>query len=227
MLYGSEITFLTETEKKKMERVQLAAGKKLLRSSVSTCDEAVRGDLGLRELAVEGDRRKLLWWGKVQIMSEKRLVKQVSRMEWDCTDAKGKRMWGKRMEGLLSVYGLEEAAEEVESVSESKWKSVVDKRVKVVEQERFVMGIKGKRKLDLYGKVKSVIVFERYLEGFQRGGQRQMFKFRSGSSGLGEDRGHWKDRAYGTGCKVCGEDTEETREHVLFECQGYISVRSK
>ena len=160
-------------------------------------------------------------------MSEQRLVKQVSRVEWDCTVAKGKRMWGKRMEGLLSEYGLEEAAIEAESMSESQWKSVVDKRVEVVEQERFVNGIKGKSKLDLYGKFKSEIVFERYLEGFQRGGQRQMFKFRSGSSGLGEDRGHWKDRNYGTGCKVCGEDIEETREHVMFDCKGYEAVRSK
>ena len=53
-----------------------------------------------------------------------------------------------------------------------------------------------------------------------------MFKFRSGSSGLGEDCGHWDGRNRGSGCQVCGDDTEETREHVMIECKGYDSVRS-
>ena len=51
-----------------------------------------------------------------------------------------------------------------------------------------------------------------------------MFKFRSGSTGLGEDRGHLKGRHYGTACEVCGQEAE-TREHVLFECSGYDELR--
>jgi hypothetical protein len=85
MLYGAEITWPTKTEHTKMERVQLKAGKSILRCNVSTCNEAVRGDLGLREVAIEGDRRRLRWWGKVKRMGEDRLVKQVSDIEWNCS----------------------------------------------------------------------------------------------------------------------------------------------
>jgi hypothetical protein len=227
VLYGSEITFLTKTERKGMERVQFAAAKKVLRTSVSTCDEAVRGDLGLREVSVEGDRRKLLWWGKVQKMGQDRLVKQVAGLEWKCSVAKRKIMWKDGMGSLIAEYRLEEAAEEVESMSESRWRAVVDKKVEDVEQEMFRTGIQGKSKLDLYGKLKDKMGFEGYLAGFQRGGQRQMFKFRSGSTGLGEDRGHWKSREYGMGCKLCGGEEEQTREHVIFDCSGYTDLRAE
>jgi hypothetical protein len=54
-----------------------------------------------------------------------------------------------------------------------------------------------------------------------------MFKFRSGSTGLGEDMGHWKRRAGGVECKVCGTGEEETREHVIFDCSAYTEERAK
>jgi hypothetical protein len=75
------------------------------------------------------------------------------------------------MESVVSEYGLEEVAEVAGGMSEGEWKSAVDKRVEVVEQQRFRLGIQGKSKLELYGRLKK-IGFEPYLAGYQRGGQR-------------------------------------------------------
>ena len=45
-----------------LEFIQLGAAKKILGCSSKTCNEAVRGDMGLESLR---DRCKLKWWYKV------------------------------------------------------------------------------------------------------------------------------------------------------------------
>ena len=55
-----------------LESTQLGAAKKILGCSSQTCNEAVRGDMGLESLKGGRDRCKLKWWYKVNNLDAER-----------------------------------------------------------------------------------------------------------------------------------------------------------
>ena len=60
--YGSEVWACNKRQTASLESIQLGAAKKILGYSSNTCNEAVRGDMGLESLKARRDRCKLKWW---------------------------------------------------------------------------------------------------------------------------------------------------------------------
>ena len=60
--YGSEIWEGNKSQVDALESVLLKGAKKILGCSSKTCNEAVRGDMGLQTLKSRRDRAKLKWW---------------------------------------------------------------------------------------------------------------------------------------------------------------------
>ena len=55
----------------------------ILGCSSKTCNEAVRGDMGLETLQRRRDRAKLKWWYRLATFSEDRYPKQLFNQEWN------------------------------------------------------------------------------------------------------------------------------------------------
>ena len=55
----------------------LGGVKKILGCSSRTCNEAVRGDMGIDTLRSRRDKAKLKWWYKLASMPENRYPKQL------------------------------------------------------------------------------------------------------------------------------------------------------
>ena len=60
-----------------LESIILDGAKRILGCSSKTCNEAVRGDMGLDTLQSRRDRAKLKWWYKLATLPEDRYPKQI------------------------------------------------------------------------------------------------------------------------------------------------------
>ena len=67
----------------RLESIILGGAKRILGCSSKTCNEAVRGDMGLESLRGRRDRAKLKWWYKLVSISEDRYPKQLFSREWE------------------------------------------------------------------------------------------------------------------------------------------------
>ena len=66
-----------------LESIILDGAKRTLECSSKTCNEAVRGDIGLDTLQNCRDRAKLKWWYKLATLPEDRYPKQLFNQEWN------------------------------------------------------------------------------------------------------------------------------------------------
>ena len=63
--YGSEVWEGNKSQAGSLESIILDGAKQILGCSSKTCNEAVRGDIGLDTLQSRRDRAKLKWWYKL------------------------------------------------------------------------------------------------------------------------------------------------------------------
>ena len=70
--YGSEVWEGNKAQAAALESVMIGGAKRILGCSSRTCNEAVRGDMGLDSLQGRRDKAKLKWWYKVATMPEHR-----------------------------------------------------------------------------------------------------------------------------------------------------------
>ena len=60
-----------------LESIIFDGAKQILGCSSKTCNEAVRGDMGLDTLQSRRDRENLKWWYKLTILPDDRYPKQL------------------------------------------------------------------------------------------------------------------------------------------------------
>ena len=68
--YGSEVWEGNKSQAGSLESIILEGAKRILGCSSKTCNEAVRGDMGLDTLQSCRDRAKLKWWYKLATLPE-------------------------------------------------------------------------------------------------------------------------------------------------------------
>ena len=68
--YGSEVWEGNKSRAGSLESIILDGAKRILGCSSKTCNEAVRGDMGLDTLQSRRDRAKLKWWDKLATLPE-------------------------------------------------------------------------------------------------------------------------------------------------------------
>ena len=81
--YGSEVWEGNKSQAGSLESIILDGAKRILGCSSKTCNEAVRGDMGLDTLQCHRDRAKLKWWYKLATLPEDRYPKQLFNQEWN------------------------------------------------------------------------------------------------------------------------------------------------
>ena len=76
--YGSEMWEANKTQAAASESVMLGGAKRILGCSSKTCNEAVRGDMGLDTLQGRRDKNKLKWFYKLATLPGNRYPKKLS-----------------------------------------------------------------------------------------------------------------------------------------------------
>ena len=79
--YGSEVWEGNKSQARSLESIILDGAKRILGCSSKTCNEAVRGDMGLDTLQSRRDRAKLKWWYKLATLPEDRYPKHLFNQE--------------------------------------------------------------------------------------------------------------------------------------------------
>ena len=80
----------------------MGGAKNILGCSSKTCNEAVRGDMGLETLKSRKDKAKLKWWYKLETMPQDRYPKLLFSQEWNVKPRRGRqrKTWGKVIDAV-------------------------------------------------------------------------------------------------------------------------------
>ena len=81
--YGSEIWDCSKGQANAVESIILGGAKTILGYSCRTCNEAVRGDVGVDNLRRCRERAKVKWWYTLASMPEDRFPKQLFSERWN------------------------------------------------------------------------------------------------------------------------------------------------
>ena len=92
--YWSEVWDGNKSQAAVLESVMLGGAKHILGCSSKTCNEAVRGDMGLETLQ---GRRELKLWYKLASISEDRYPRRVFSQDWDAKTRRGRqrKVWSR------------------------------------------------------------------------------------------------------------------------------------
>ena len=107
--YGSEVWACYKRQTASLESIQLGTPKKILGCSSKTCNEAVRGDVGLESLKGRRNRCKLKWWYKVNNCDAERYPRLLLDSEWEVKPCRGwqRKTWRKVISKLLLQLNLD------------------------------------------------------------------------------------------------------------------------
>ena len=101
-----------------LESVMIGGAKRILGCSSRTCNEAVRGDMGLDSLQGRRDKAKLKWWYKVATMPEHRYSRKLFVQERNVKPRRGRqrKFWCKVVDNLFSSLGLDKVEWRLEDI---------------------------------------------------------------------------------------------------------------
>ena len=228
--YGSEIWEGNKANSNALESIILKGAKKILGCSSKTCNEAVRGDMGLETLKSRRDKAKLIWWYKLVRMPGNRYAKQLFSQKWDVKPRRGRqrKVWGRVVEDIFKSLEIDEGewleVIEKEESSLASFRSYVEESVKERDNREFEKGLDSKVKLAMYKTFGKNVEFKEYLHGISDAGTRLLFKFRSGTHGLNEELGRHRGREGRSQCMLCDDECESVA-HVLWDCPAYATIR--
>ena len=140
-----------------LESILLDEAKPILGCSSMTCNEVVRGDMGLDTLQSCRDRAKLKWWYKLATLPEDRYPKQLFNQEWNIKPRRGrqKKVWSRMVNDLFKSLDIDkgEWLEDIECGDSSSASFLACEEECISEREsRFVEGFNTKVNLDIYFK---------------------------------------------------------------------------
>ena len=230
--YGSEVWEANKAQAGALESIVLGGTKRILCCSSRTCNEAIRGDMGLESLQGRRDKAKLKWWYKLAYMEGDRYSHKFFGQIWNIKPRRGRqrKSWSRVVDDLFSSLGLVDKAEWVEDIQKGEcslkgFLSVVGESIDERESRKFKEGLDSKVKLSLYRTFCKAVEFKAYLHGECDAGSMLMFKFRSGTHGLNEELGRRRGREGRRECLLCDDECESV-SHVLWDCPVYNTLRN-
>ena len=151
--YGSEVWEGNKSQAAALESVLLGGGKRILGCSSKTCNEAVRGDLGIDTLQGRRDKAKLKWWYKLVTMPEDRYPKKLFSQDWNIKPHRGRqrKVWSRIINDLFVSLELDKAEwlkDIMEGSSSLKaFLALAGESISERESKRFEEGLNTKVKL--------------------------------------------------------------------------------
>ena len=139
-----------------LESIILDGAKRILGCSSKTCNEAVRGDMGLDTLQSCRDRAKLKWWYKLATLPEDRYPKRLFNQEWNIKPRRGRqrKVWSRMVDDLFKSLDIDkgEWLEDIErgDSSSASFLACVEECISERESRKFEEGLNTKVKLYIY-----------------------------------------------------------------------------
>ena len=109
--YGSEVLEGNKSQAGSLESIILDGAKWIPGCSSKTCNEAVRGDMGLDTLQSHRDRTKLKWWYKLATLPEDRYPKQMFNQEWNIKPRRGRqrKVWSRMVDDPFKSLDIDKS----------------------------------------------------------------------------------------------------------------------
>ena len=172
-----------------LESMILDEAKWILGCSSNSCNEPVRGDMGLDTLQIHRDRAKFKWWYKLTTFCLRiaTLPKQLFNKEWTIKPHRGrqKKVWSRMVDDLFKSLDIDKSEwlEDIErgDSSSASFLACVEECISERERRRFEEGINTNVKLDIYKRFGKSVEFKKYLHGGSDARSRLLFKFKSGT----------------------------------------------
>ena len=122
-----------------------------------TCNEAVRGDMGLDTLQSRSNRAKLKWWYKLATLpAEDRYPKQLFNQEWNIKPRRGRqrKVWSRMVDDLFKSLDIDKS-EWLEDIkhgdsSSTSFMACVEECINERESRKLDEGLNTEVKLDIY-----------------------------------------------------------------------------
>ena len=147
----------------------LGEAKHTLGCSSRTCNEAVRGDMGLESLQGCRDKAKLKWCYKLACMEGNRYLHKLSRQIWNIKLRRGRqrKSWSRVVDDLFSSLDLDKA-ELVEDIEKGEcclnfFLSVLGESINERESRKFKEGLDSRVKLPLYRTFCKAVEFKEFF----------------------------------------------------------------
>ena len=220
------------------EQIQYNMGRRILRCSSMTSKAAIQGDLGFLLLRTRRDLKKLLYWMKIILMDNNRLVKiMYIYSKQQCIKFK-KVNWVSSLKKIVIKYNIKYLWDDETKLfnldnkgnNESKndkdhftfWKNWIKKKLFLYEEIKWKVEVEKKPKLRTYKKLKTNLKLEMYLSTNNWKGRMYITNLRSGTNCLEIEQGRWRhlkeeDRL----CKYCKLNQVESELHFLTQCTLY------
>ena len=173
--YGSEVWEANKSQATALESVMLGGAKRNLGCSSKTCNEAIRGDVGLDTLQGRRDKK---WWNKLAALPGNRYPKKHFNQEWNFKPRRGRqrKCWSKVIDDLFLSLGLDKAEwfHDIQNgdCTMKGFLSIVGESINEREIIKFEKGLNNKVKLLLYKTFNKVVEFKKYLHGKSDAGSR-------------------------------------------------------
>ena len=109
--YGSEVWEGNKSQAGSLESIILNGAKRILGCASKTCNEAVRGDMGLDTLQSHRDRAKLKCWYELATLLDDRYPKQVFNQEWNIKPCRGRqrKVWSRMVDDLFKSLDIDKS----------------------------------------------------------------------------------------------------------------------
>ena len=109
--YGSEVWEGNKSQAGSLESIILDGAKRILGCSSKSCNEAVRGDMGLGTLQSHSYRAKLKWWYKLATLPEDRYPKQLFNQEWNIKPRRGRqrKVWSRMVDDIFKSLDIDKS----------------------------------------------------------------------------------------------------------------------
>ena len=244
--YGCEIWGDEEWEQG--ERIQREMGRRILRCSGKTTNEAVLGELGWWKLRTRREYCKLKYWIRILLMNNTRLVKKVYNKSKEKYIRTGTNNWCKIIHRLAIKYDLEAVWEDEKVIQQppdekkeeseitprrlkQRWTSYLYQKVQMIEEAAWLRQMNKKPKLRTYCTFKHKLELESYLKSeTQKSAKFLLTRIRTGTSELRIETGRWKrpqEKVEERRCRACMTGEAEDEKHFILDCKTYQIMREE
>jgi hypothetical protein len=242
--YGAEVW--GEGQWEEGEIIQREMGRRILRCSDKTTNEAVIGELGWWTMRTRRNFIKLKYWLRIVLMDDDKLLKKIYQDSKKEYLNKWKNNWTATIHKILIKYNLEylwkdetlvTSLEGVEREDVSingirkYWTQVIQKEIQKEEEREWREMMAKKEKLRSYITIKDKLTIEPYLLSEKnKQGRWLVTSVRTGANQLRIETGRWtkpKTKIEERLCMECMNGELEDEKHFILDCEMYDDLRER
>ena len=224
--YGAEISGASKFPE--AEKLQLEAGRRMLRVSSKMANAVVRGELGWWSMKGQRDLKRLVYWARLVRMADNRLAKIVYRQR---REQKVQRYtdWCSQIRRTLISLNLGHVWETELVGREQDFKRLVKASLRAREERDWLEQMTKKPKLRLYRTLKFELAREEYLDVIVDPEERRLMTgMRGGTNSLRVEVGRWSaEQLEERTCSFCARKEVEDEAHALLKCGTYYRERQE